>query len=106
MKKVFVILIAGALTSLLASAAVAGTPRVDRREARQHLRIVEGRRSGELARLELMRLRAGQRQVHRAERRACADGFMSRAERRRIERLQDRESRAIYRLKHNARRRV
>src|SRR5882762_3135080 len=43
MKKLSVILLAGVLTSLLAGAAVAGTPRVDRREARLHQRIVEGR---------------------------------------------------------------
>jgi len=106
MKKVVVVLLAGVLTSLLASAAVAGTPRIDRREARQHVRIAHGRHSGELTRGELARLRAGQRHVHRMERRACADGSVSRGERRRIERVQDRQSRAIYRLKHNARQRA
>jgi hypothetical protein len=105
MKKISVILFAGVLTSLLASAAVAGTPRVDRREARQHVRIVEGRRSGELTRGEMVRLRAGQRHVRRMERRTGADGVVSRGERRRLENAQDRESRRIYRLKHNARQR-
>ena len=105
MKKISVILLAGVLASLISSAAIAGTPRVDRREAFQRSRIVEGRRSGELTRREMARLNAGQRQVHRMERRAGADGIVTRGERRRIERVQDRESRAIYRLKHNGRQR-
>ena len=105
MKKLSVILLAGVLASLVAGAAFAGTPRIDRREARQHERIADGRRSGQLTRPEVARLRAGQRRVHRIERRAVADGIVTRGEGRRIERVQDHESRAIYRLKHNARRR-
>ena len=104
MKKSRVILIASVLASLVASAAFAGTPRIDRREARQHERITEGRRSGQLTRGEARRLRVGQRHIRREERRAKRDGFMTRAERRRIERSQDRQSRRIYRLKHNGRR--
>jgi hypothetical protein len=114
-KKINAILLAGILASLLSNAALAGTPadgsragtrRIDRREALQRGRIVEGRRSGQLTRREIARLNAGQRQVHRMERRAEADGFVTRGERRRIERIQDRESRAIRRLKHNGRRHV
>jgi len=106
MKKISLILLAGVLASLVSSAALAGTPRIDRREAWQRARIAEGRRSGELTRRETARLNAGQRRVHRMERRAGADGFVTRGERRRIERAQDRQSRAIYRLKHNQRRRA
>ena len=105
MKKISVILLAGVLASLLATAAFACTPRIDRREAHQRVRIAEGRVSGRLTRGEVVRLRAGQRHVHRMERRAKADGVVTRAERRRIARTQDRQSRAICRLKHNARRR-
>src|SRR5436309_15312328 len=100
------ILLASVLASLIASVAFAVAPCIDRREARQHGRIVQGGRSGELTRPEAMRLRAGQRRIHRAERRAEADGFVSLAERRRIARMQDRESRRIYRRKHNARERA
>jgi hypothetical protein len=106
MKKIGTILLAGVLASLLASAAIAGTPRIDRREARQHARIAAGRHSGALTRPESMRLRAGQRHVHRMERRAGRDGVVTRGERQRIERAQDRESRSIYRLKHNRRHRI
>ena len=104
MKKLLSILLAGVLTSLFASAAMAGTPRIDRREARQHVRIAQGRCSGQLTRAELWRLRGGQRQVRRMERRASADGVFGPRERWRIERAQDRQSRSIYRLKHNGRR--
>ena len=59
-----------ALTSLSAvcvSLAVAQpvTPRVDRREARQHSRIQQGVKSGELTPGEAMKLRAGQQDVKR-----------------------------------------
>lgn len=103
MKKVLVIVLSGVLASLVAGAAIAGTPRMARREALQRARIVEGRRSGQLTRGERARLRAGQRHVARMERRAAADGVYTRAERRRIERARDRQSRTIWRLKHNRR---
>lgn len=106
MKKMSIMVLAGVLASLLASAAFAGTPRIDRREARQGVRIVDGRMSGQLTRGEMARLRAGQRHVRRMERRAESDGIVTRRERWRIEHVQDRESRTIYRLKHNARARV
>lgn len=106
MKQLSVILLAGLLASLISSAALANSPRIDRRETLQRARIADGRRSGELTRREMARLNAGQRQVHRMERRAEADGIVSRGERRRIEGAQDRESRAIRRLKHNARQRA
>ena len=106
MKKTGTILIAGILASLIASAALAGTPRMERREARQDARIAQGCRSGQLTRPEAMRLRVRERRIERAERRAGRDGFVSRGESRHIERIQDRQSRRIHRLRHNARHRV
>lgn len=105
MKAFRLLLLAVALTSVTASLASAhpSTPRVDRRQAMQHSRIREGVRSGELTPGERSRLRAGQRHVRRIERRAIADGSMSRHERRHLERAQDRQSRRIARLKHNRR---
>jgi hypothetical protein len=94
------------LASLMATAAFAGTPRIDRREARQHARIGQGVHSGRLTRGEAFRLRAGQRRVHRMERRAKADGRVSLRERAHMTRAQNRQSRAIWRLKHNGRTRV
>lgn len=103
MKKIVVIMLTGVLASLIASAALAGTPRIDRREARQRERIAEGRMSGQLTRGERARLNASQRHVARMERRAGRDGVFTGRERMRIERAQDRQSRRIHRFKHNRR---
>ena len=81
------------------------TPRIDRREANQRTRIHQGVRSGELTRHEAGKLRRGQRHVDRMEDRAKADGKVTAAERHRITRAQNRQSRRIYRLKHNNRER-
>lgn len=90
------------LTATIASAHPA-TPRVDRREARQHARIHQGVRSGELTRAEARALRAGQRHVQRLERRAKADGRVTVRERARLHRAQDVQGKRIYRFKHNGR---
>lgn len=92
-----------ALVALCAATAAFATPRVDQRQAAQRARIRDGVRCGQLTHAEAMRLRAGQRLVARVERRVEADGRVTWRERARLERLQDRQSRAIWRLKHNAR---
>ena len=92
-----------AVASVSMAAAHPFAPRVDRREARQHVRIHQGLRSGQLTWREAARLRAGQMRVHRMERRAKADGFVTWRERARIERAQDRQNRLIFRMKHNGR---
>src|SRR5437762_4228726 len=79
------------------------TPRVDRREARQHARIHRGVASGRLTPGEAARLRAGQARVHGMEYRAKADGVVTPGERVRITRAQNRQSRQVFRLEHNAR---
>lgn len=105
MKRLSRIVLIAAVATLAASAAFAGTvtPRIDRREARQHARIHQGVKSGELTRGEATRLRAGQRHVRRMERRAKSDGTVTPGERARITRAQNHQSREIHRLKHNAR---
>lgn len=92
-----------AVASVSLAAAHPVTPRVDRREACQHMRIHQGVRSGQLTPREAARLRAGQMRVHHMERRAKADGFLTFRERARLERAQDRQNRRIFRLKHNGR---
>jgi hypothetical protein len=106
MKRILVITLTGVLATLVAGAALAGTPRMERREARQHQRIAQGRMNGQLTRGEMARLRAGQRHIRRMEQRAKRDGIYSHRERMRIERAQDRQSRAIARFKHNRRVRI
>jgi hypothetical protein len=77
----------------------AGT--INRRERRQRARIADGIESGELTRREACRLRAGERHVQREERRYRRDGELSRWERRDLQRDLNRESRRIYRQKHD-----
>jgi hypothetical protein len=105
MKRLFTLILFAALAvvSVNVASADVSSPRVDRREARQHARIRQGVRSGELTRGEAMRLRAGQTQVRRMERRAFSDGRMGPRERARLEWAQNRQSRRIHRFKHNGR---
>lgn len=99
------ILMLATVSAVSASVALAqtATPRVDRREARQHARIQQGVRSGELTPGEAAKLRAGQAHVERMENRAKADGVVTPQERRQLNRAQNRQSRRIHRLKHNHR---
>ena len=110
MKRITMVAFAAAMLAAFAgvsqAAMAASTPRIDRREARQHARIHQGARSGQLTRHEARKLRRDQRHIARVERRAKADGVVTPQERRRITHAQNRESRRIYRLKHNHRTRT
>jgi len=92
------------LVSAFAGAAMAqdGERRIEHREWRQDARIHQGVRSGELTRGEAMRLRMGERHIDRMVSRAECRGPLNGRERARIDRAQNRESRRIWRLKHNA----
>ncbi len=79
---------------------------VDRRQARQHLRIEDGWRTGELTRKEVKRLRKNQRRIARLERKFTDDGYYSRRERQILRGELDDASARIYRKKHNDRCRV
>jgi len=85
-----------------AASAQTATPRVDRREARQHARIRQGAKSGQLTPRETARLKAGHGHVQRMEGRAKADGVVTPGERTRLNHAQNRQSRHIRRLKHKA----
>ena len=105
MKRLLTLLLVASLAVIVVDVASANdaTPRVDRREVRQHMRIREGVRSGELTRGEAGRLRAGQGHVRRMERRMKSDGCVTRGERARLTHAQNRQSRHIARFKHNDR---
>jgi len=99
--RVLLLILAAATFTATVASAQDWTPRIDRREARQEARIHQGVRSGELTRGEAMRLRAGERHIGRMEMRAKCDGRVTLRERARIAHAQNRESRRIWRLKHN-----
>jgi hypothetical protein len=101
-------LVLGTLLALSAGLASAGTatPRVNRRESRQHARIRQGVESGQLTPLEAARLREMQWHLRRMELIAKADGVVTPTERLMLLRAQNRQSRYIYRLEHNARTKI
>ena len=84
------------------AAPAASTPRVDKREANQDTRIQNGVASGQLNAKETFRLEKEQAVINRAETKAEADGKVSRAERRRLHKMQNRASKDIYLQKHDA----
>lgn len=78
---------------------------IDAREAQQQQRIRDGIRDGSLTRSEANRLQQGEQRIERAEQRARADGVVTGAERRRLDGMLDRESRAITHERNDGQRR-
>ncbi|MFT3663888.1 hypothetical protein [Piscinibacter sp.] len=96
-------LAAAALALAAAGAfAAADTPGVDQRQANQEKRIDQGIASGQLNKRETHRLEREQHVVDHAENKAKADGTVTRAERRRLHKMQNHASRDIRRQKHDA----
>jgi uncharacterized membrane protein YebE (DUF533 family) len=90
-----------ACLALSALAQTPSTPRIDQRQANQERRIEQGQKSGQLTGKETARLEQGQQRVQKMEDQAVADGKVTKKERARIEHAQDRQSRKIYRQKHD-----
>lgn len=84
------------------AAAQTNTPRIDQREANQAKRIEQGVASGELNQREAARMRNGQNRVIKMEDRAKADGVVTAQERAKILKVQNQQSKRIYRQKHDA----
>jgi len=95
------LLVVAGLALVAGSAMAQGTYREDERNARQEQRIQEGLASGGITRREADMLQQQQREIHRAERRAAADGVVTREERMHIRYLQDRADQSINRLANN-----
>ena len=72
------------------------------RDANQESRIKQGEASGSLTNREAGHLERGQTHTDRREGRAAANGHVGAAEQRGIQRAHNRQSRHIYRKKHNA----
>ncbi|MBV9883017.1 MAG: hypothetical protein JO276_08420 [Sphingomonadaceae bacterium] len=90
----------------LGPVAVAAAPaeaRINQRQAHQQQRISRGVASGQLTARETYRLERQEGRIAAYEARSRADGGgLSARERARIEHMQDRESRRIYRQRHDA----
>jgi hypothetical protein len=74
---------------------------IDQREAAQQHRIHNGIESGALTPQEAWKLRNEQRRIQTAENRMRADGRLNSRERARLDGMQDRADRHIYREKHD-----
>lgn len=75
------------------------------RQVKQHKRIKQGVKSGEITRAEAVNLRNGQKEIREDKREARADGVVTPAEKKEIRQDQRKESRKIYRKKNNNRKR-
>lgn len=73
------------------------------RNINQQNRIEQGVQSGQLTNKEASKLEGGQARVNRAEARAGADGHVGAGEQARIQNKEDKQSRKIFRNKHNNR---
>lgn len=75
--------------------------RNQQREKRQEARIGQGVKSGALTRNETRKLKHGQNKIDNYQDKALSDGELSQKEKLRLEKMQDKQSRAIYRQKHD-----
>jgi len=89
------------LTGLPAAAQNVNDPRIQERELKQQQRIQQGIQSGQLKPGEANRLERQQTRIKATEDRMKADGNLTRAERAKLTRMQNRASQNIYREKHN-----
>lgn len=83
-----------------------GYSKFDQRIERQHKRIKQGVRSGELTKKEAKKLRQQHRHIKKLNRKFAQDGHLNRYERKTLRRELDLASKRIYRLKHNDRARI
>jgi len=75
------------------------------RNVNQQQRIEQGVQSGQLTNREVGKLENGQARVDRAEARAGANGRVSANEQQRIQKVENKQSKRVYREKHNERKR-
>ncbi|MGB7815870.1 MAG: hypothetical protein WBL28_05930 [Methylotenera sp.] len=104
MKKNTIVLIGLVACSLLVNSAFAGTRdhRVNHRQHKQHARIAQGAKSGELTRDEAKDLREDQRELRQKERAYKADGQLTKDERKDLHKDLNENSKEIYEEKHDA----
>ena len=79
------------------------TPNIDQRQVNQQKRIDNGVKSGQLTARETFNLEKREARIEADKQAAKADGVVTPAERRHLQREENRASRAIYAKKHNQR---
>ena len=78
------------------------TPVIKERQENQQKRIAEGVKSGELTAKETKHLEGREVKIQKDKKEAKADGVVTKQERAKLRREENRTSRAIYRQKHDA----
>ena len=103
-KNVFAALIGLTFAGITVQSALAEPhdPGVNARQHRQHERIEQGVRSGQLTRQERKKLAAEQRAIRKEERAYKADGKLSKEERKDLQQDLNAASKHIYEEKHDA----
>ncbi|MEO8052045.1 MAG: hypothetical protein ABI833_16650 [Acidobacteriota bacterium] len=104
MKRIVVSMMMGTMLLGPAGMALAQTNEINQRQRNQQKRIGEGVENGSLTPAETARLEKQEAAIHRevkTERKANG-GTLTARERRQVNRQQNRESRRIYRQKHDA----
>jgi len=103
MKKLVIISLLALLTVGTSMQAFAGTrdPGVNKQQYHQQARIKQGVKSGELTKKEAIKLETRQRKIARTERRMKSDGDLTAAERAKLDKMQDHQSKVIYNQKHD-----
>ncbi len=81
------------------------TPVITRRQHRQQRRIANGVKSGQLTAREAANDERREEKLHQDKKEAKADGHVTQQERRQLRHEENRDSRKIYRTKHNNRKR-
>lgn len=94
-----------ALILFVSGANAQSTPKVDQKQTRQKVRIVDGIADNELSKRESVRLIKEQRKINRMERRIKRDGHVSARERVRLNKALRRSNRHIVREKNDNNRR-
>jgi len=78
------------------------TPNIDKRQANQEKRIEQGVKSGELTSKETAKLEKREAKLQSDKQKAKADGVVTKQERAKLQHEANRDSKAIYRQKHDA----
>ena len=78
------------------------TPGIDQRQANQEKRIEQGVKSGELTKKEAANLEKREAKLQTDKQKAKADGVVTKQERAKLQHEANRDSKAIYRQKHDA----
>lgn len=95
------LLAAAGLAVAFSASAQTATPNIDQRQTNQQARIEQGKATGTLSKREAARMEAGQAKVEGMKEVAKADGKVTRAERKAIQKEQNKQSRRIHRQKHD-----